>query len=344
MKKKFSICRLHFTSPVHLGDTRDDYSISLKTVSSDTMYAALTSSLAKIGREIPENGDLGFSISSLFPFYQKDLDSEPIYFFPKPLRSSLTQLKEIEKVKAIKKIQWLDEKEFSKILQGDYSSMNSSESEESAASPIKGHYLTNQAVDKDFIFSSGSQRVKVPRDYSIEKDATPFYMDRISFKDYSGLFFIIDGKTNLLKPALDILQFEGIGTDRNIGNGLFSYDICIDEIELDLPDSQNTEYVLSLSMFIPETKKQLTEMLKGDKTGYDFVRRGGWITTHPFNTYRKNAIHAFIHGSVFSHKMPENIEISGRIVNLRPEIELGQGKVDHPIWRNGRSFFIPIVV
>ena len=86
MKKDFLIYKLHFTTPLHLGDARDDYSISLKSVSSDTMYAALTASLAKIGKAIPPNGDLGFTISSLFPFYQKDTKSKTVLFFPRPYK------------------------------------------------------------------------------------------------------------------------------------------------------------------------------------------------------------------------------------------------------------------
>ena len=58
-KRKFTIYKLHFTSPLHIGDARDDYSVSLKTIASDTMYAALTSCLAKLGESIPPKGDLG---------------------------------------------------------------------------------------------------------------------------------------------------------------------------------------------------------------------------------------------------------------------------------------------
>lgn len=69
---EFKIYKLHFTTPLHLGDARDDYSISLRSISSDTMYAALTSCMAKLGKENDiKNGDLNCSISSLFPFYQK---------------------------------------------------------------------------------------------------------------------------------------------------------------------------------------------------------------------------------------------------------------------------------
>jgi CRISPR-associated protein Csm4 len=343
MKEKFSIYKLHFTSPLHLGDARDDYSISLKSIASDAMYAALTACLAKLGyfngiagqaRNDGFDGDLGFNISSLFPFYQKDKDSEAVYFLPKPLRSVLPQLNQIEKAKAIKKVQWLDTDDFSTLINGKVDIFDDNK--------IKGEYLTAKEIDKDFISSAVSPRVKVPRDYAVEPDATPFYMDRIYFKDYSGLYFIMGGAINLLHPALNLLKNEGIGTDRNVGNGFFT--VSEDEIELDLPDERETDYALSLSMFIPKSKQQLDKMLSGEKVGYDFVRRGGWITTPPFNTYRKNAIYAFTHGSVFSMKMTENVVVEGKIVDLKPEIEFEQGKIDHPIWRNGRSFFIPIVV
>lgn len=55
-----------------------------------------------------------------------------------------------------------------------------------------------------------------------EEDAKPFYMERIFFKDYSGLYFIVHGDTSIIENALDLLQTEGIGTDRNVGNGFLN--------------------------------------------------------------------------------------------------------------------------
>jgi hypothetical protein len=43
-------------------------------------------------------------------------------------------------------------------------------------------------------------------------------------------------------------------------------------------------------------------------------------------------------------KMELNVETRGRIVDLKPEIDFDEGKIDHPVWRNGKSFFIPIIV
>ena len=73
---------LHFTAPLHLGNSRDDYGVSLQTLGSDGLYAALTATLSTMGVAIPDDGDLGCTVSSLFPFYQKHEDDEPMLFFP----------------------------------------------------------------------------------------------------------------------------------------------------------------------------------------------------------------------------------------------------------------------
>ena len=79
---RFKIYKLRFTTPLHLGDERADYDNTLQTYHSDSMYAAITAVLAKTGKNVPGNGDWGFQISSLFPYYQKGNDT--VYFLPKP--------------------------------------------------------------------------------------------------------------------------------------------------------------------------------------------------------------------------------------------------------------------
>ena len=144
------------------------------------------------------------------------------------------------------------------------------------------------------------------------------------------------GNTNLLEEALCLLSIEGLGTDRNVGFGFFDY--SVDNLTLELPDDANHQ--VSLSLFIPESKEQLNEMLASNDVAYDFARRGGWITTYPYNTLRKNAIYGFMPGSVFSLKEGQICAPMGRIVNLRPEI--GELTPDHPIWRNGKAIMLPV--
>lgn len=327
---RFSVYKLHFTSPVHIGDCRDDYGISQKTISSDTIYAALTSCLAKLNMQIPDDGYLGCTVSGLFPFFQQNNTSKAILFFPKPLKQYLTDITAIDR-KKIKKIQWLDKQYFEELIAGEdiFSDGNIQ------GFNFQGEYLSHESIDKDFVTSQVVPRVTVSRNH---EDAIPFYMDRILFKGYSGLYFLAQGDTKLIDKSIELLQHEGLGTDRNIGNGFFVYEKS--SLELEIPDT--SEFAISLSSFIPESKEQLVELTDSEVISYDFQRRGGWITTPPYNNLRKNIIYAFCAGSILKQSISK-VESFGKIVNLQPDIQFDL-KVNHPIWRCGKAIFIPIKV
>lgn len=327
-----NICKLHFTSPLHIGDRKNnDYGISLKTIASDTLYAAMTAVLAKSGVDLPADGDLGFAISSLFPYYQENSSSNPIYFFPQPLQAQMPHLKDLDERKKVKKIKWLDTHYYEKVLLGTKLFDNSRED----IGNIHGEYLSETEVPKDFLSSQVIQRVTLESRVG-DKDAKPYYVDRVSFKDYSGLYFVVAGETNLLEQAMTLLSLEGIGTDRNVGNGFFDYEIK----SLDLALPANADYAVSLSLLIPESKEQFNSLVSSDLVAYDIERRGGWITTYPFQSLRKNAIYGFTSGSVFSKEM-HGVDVIGRIVDLRPKVDFMSEKL-HPIWRSGKSVLLPI--
>jgi CRISPR type III-A-associated RAMP protein Csm4 len=327
----FNIYKLHFSSPLHISDQRDDGSISMKTIQSDTLYAALTSCLAKTGQEIPADGDLGFTLSSMFPYYQEKDDSSPIYFLPLPFQTRLPQLKDVSKAKTVKKIRWVDSDLYASVLQGKQFFDGTDEN----YANIHDSYLTARAfpVEEDFIQSDVAQRVFL-ESRTGQKDALPYYVDRITFQDKSGLYFMATGQVELLNKALALLAQEGIGTDRHVGFGCF--DFTTDTLTIETP--QEAEHQVALSILIPESEDQMQQLLSSDLVAYDFARRGGWITTYPYNTFRKNAIYAFLPGSVFCRT--NNPNGVGRIVDLSPKIE-AKSHI-HPIWRNGKSLTLPI--
>ena len=328
MKKQLTIYKLHFTSPLHIGSPREDYGISQTTIPSDTMYAALTASLAKLGETIPEKGYLNCTISSLFPFYQKEKDAAVTYFWPRPLVNNLSD-KHKDRLKDIKKVCWLTLDAFNLFVQGQ-------DPFQDGDFEMQGAYLIRKGsdFDKEFIKSQVSERVSIS-DRTMQSDAEPFYMDRVFFREKSGLYFIAEGKMELLDKALKLLALEGIGTDRNVGNGFFEYET--DTIDLDIPDNAN--HILALSSFCPGSKEQLMEMLSSDKATYELQRRGGWITTPPNQSLRKNVVYMLAPCSVLKH-YSTNICTLGKIVDLKPEV----AEVEHPIWRCGRALFIPINV
>lgn len=333
----FKIYKLFFTSPLHISDQHEDCSFSLKTIQSDTLYAALTSCLAKTGNKIPADGDLGFTVSSLFPYYQQSAESRPIYFLPMPLQSRQPELKDVSKAKKLKKVQWVDSTLYGNLLNGTSSLSNA----DALLPLVQGNYLTKEVLPLnadgsfEFVNSEISQRVTLKSRIG-QEDAKPYYVDKIIFRHHAGFFFLAEGDTTLLDKALKILAVEGIGTDRNVGYGYF--DFSTDKIILELP--READHQLALSLLIPDSEEQLLQLMASDRVAYDFIRRGGWITTYPYTTIRKCAIYGFIPGSVFKKEANQDCKPIGWIANLTPEI--GDLTPDHPIWRNGKSIMLPI--
>ena len=352
----FTIYKLHFNAPLHINYMREDAGISQRTIHSDTLYAALTSCLAKVGESIPPQGDLGCTVSSLFPFYQKDKDSRPTFFLPMPLQSQMPDLQDVSLAKTVKKVQWVDSSLYGLILEGKLSLDEKSEYldciyKSFLLNPQNHKHNEGQLLFEDFIISSVTVRGSSPDRTGIEP-TVPFYIDRLFFKGYSGMFFIVEGDTSLIEKALNILKDEGLGTDRHVGYGTFDLEksqLSIDvpksedksQLSSDVPKSEDdTGYWVSLSMLIPEDDNQLRELLTPDNVAYELMRRGGWITTHPYTTYRKNVIYAFMPGSVLCKT--SNDMVTGRIVDLTPS-ETGI-TIDHKIWRNGKSIMLPIKI
>ncbi|MBO4379951.1 MAG: type III-A CRISPR-associated RAMP protein Csm4 [Muribaculaceae bacterium] len=320
----FMVYKMRFPSGFHINYQRSDYAISQRTIQSDTIMAALTACLAQLGEEIPAGGDLGFAICSAFPFYQACSDSPAVYFLPKPMNISLPTA-DPQELKTLKKVKWVDAKLIGKVLAGG---------DVFNASTAAGEFLIDarSKIKKNFIHSEAEAHV-VLKDRTGEEDAKPFFVDRVTFVDNSGLYFMATGDTSKLDRALTLLALNGIGNDRSSGLGSFSFEKS--QIDIDTPSE--ADGLLSLSIFIPENKEQLSQMLNHDNVAFDFVRRGGWVTEAGHTSVRKNAIYGFLPGSVFrkcGNPMP------GAIVDLRPSLgEFGPG---HPIYRCGKGFMLPI--
>ena len=333
----FKIYKLRFTSPLHIGDRHENNDVSQTTIQSDSLYAALTSCLAMTGYNIPDNGDLGFTVSSLFPYYQRGKENQPVFFLPLPQQTRMSELNDISMAKKVKKIKWVDVGFYNQILSGE----SLFDGTDKNFPYIQESYLTRTNLpedvngSKDFVKSEISQRVTLNSRIG-EEDAKPYYVDKILFKYDSGLYFLAEGNTELLEKALSILSVEGIGTDRNVGFGFF--DFSSEELMLELPEQANHQ--VALSVLIPESKEQLAELMDSEHVAYDFSRIGGWITTYPYSTIRKKAIYGFLPGSVFCLKPPKTCGPIGKIVNLKPEI--GELTPTHPIWRSGKSIMLPI--
>lgn len=320
----YSAYLLHFTSPLHIGNYKpDSYDQTESFLRSDTIIAAVMSSWAKMGKkEYIGDGTTTFTVSSCFPFYGKKGEKYN-FFFPRLKLSFNLKDRDAKLSKKLKKVTWLDQLFFEKQLRHAGITENLEES-------IQGEYMSVQKLpDSPFMYKQVSERVTVPRD---QKDATPFHMERIYFNN-GGLYFIAqgDGQENL-ETALNFLQFEGFGTDRSVGNGFFTW--SKEQIHLEEPVSY---YSTNLGLYCPEVNILKTEV--DDHASFELIKRGGWITSEGYQTLEKNSIYMFTEGSVFKR----NARVGGidGIVLTPKESPL---KLDHEIFRSGKTIFIPVKV
>jgi CRISPR type III-A-associated RAMP protein Csm4 len=334
LKKTFQTYSLYFQMPLHIGDVRpDDYGNSESFIRSDTLMAAITSMLGKIGKIGDDfNGQFSFRVSSLFPF--TTIGDKVHYFFPKlstamPVKTEKD--KPLEYAKKLKKLKWLDLHYFeAQLNQHEFNQFGNE-----AQKDIRGEFCSTAALPEDgFVTKQVSQRVTIPRERVEGEDPTPFYMERLFFGQGSGLYFLVEGTgTDILEEGLNLLQYEGLGTDRTIGNGAFTWNK--DTIELEIPES---DFCTNLSLFCPESKSQLEEMLN-EKSSYDTLKRSGWITAEGYQTFRKKGVYMFTEGSVFKG----DAKPKGRMaINITPDADFIKTSLPHKIYRCGESIFLPV--
>ncbi len=325
---------LKFTSPLHIGNYKPDSFESTESfLRSDTINAAIIATWAKLGHQdwIEEcNGALPFTISSGYPYYGEK--GQENIFFPRVKLPFELEDKDSRLSKQIKKITWMDKSYFEAVI-------HAKKIEKTFEDHIKKEFLTsNENFPKDgFMTKQVSERVAIPRERTEDKQSEPFYMERIYF-DNGGLYFLAMGDgLDKLETALNLLQYEGFGTDRNIGNGFFEWDKS--EIDIDIPS--DCMYSTNLSLYCPVTQEKVKAEVEDDYTAYELIKRGGWITSSSHQSIEKDSIYMFVEGSIFK----KNESIDGqKNINLNPKNLIPSMKPEHPIYRSGCSIFIPVKI
>lgn len=303
MIQTFDIIKLHFKSPLHLSRGREDYGVAEKLLHSDTLQSALFVSALQLYGNASATLDFftSFQVSSAFPFFKNT------YFLPKPQADlDLFEGLSDEDRKKAKKISYFTLTDFEKVIGGAKLHFDKKKAE--------GAYYTE---DKIKIQNEVYQHVMIPR--LAETDAKPFYMDRMYFGEGTGLYFILkildSSQKQKIFSALEILAENGLGTDRNVGNGNFEFELIEKGLQFNTPD--NSDYQYNLALYCPKDDKELPDL---DKSYYSLLKRGGWIANPADESdasLLKKSIYMFGEGSVFP-KLSKGLD--GKIVELQPAI------------------------
>jgi len=314
---KYKIFIIEPRTPFHIGIKEGNLEKSLHYVPSDTLFSAFCNVYRLVyGRDELENllekflrDNPPFILSSAFPC----VDGKPL--FPMPKSTNQKKLKILdEEQKILKRIEFVDETIFRKILTGeDIEIKRENIIQDRVISTITGKDQIWIEVDRP--------RVTIDRKAS---SSEIFYFGETVFLD--SLHFLIDVRDknieNRVETVFRVLGDEGIGGDRSCGRGLFSV-VKLDEIEF---NEVETEWYVTLSMIYPREGE--IEHLKG---GYfELVERGGWVYSPEEKQKRKKFVRMIKEGSVFKGK------VIGKMVEI--------ARIKYPIYRYGFGLTLPIRV
>ncbi|WP_010421343.1 type III-A CRISPR-associated RAMP protein Csm4 [Anaerophaga thermohalophila] len=325
---KKTVFKLSFSGPLHIGKGLGEaYDTTDNILHSDTISGLLASiwSMQNNGAGVKEFMS-HYRVSSAFPFCQS------LFFLPLPVGGgqflNVTGIERGKAGKLIKKIEYLPMELWENLVTGQTLDFDIKR-----LSPC-GKFLFPDNISPASVYSDElEQRVTVPRGGAA--DSVPFYFEKRFFSKDSGLYFFCetpDQKADEIEKLLKAGETIGIGTDKSVGNGQYKverYTVTFND------EIAGGEAFQLLSLYCP-AKKEI-ENVQMSRNDYHLIKRGGFIagtTKDEFRHLRKKSLFMFTEGSLFRTHEPE-----GKIENVRPEWNDANL---HPVFRDGRAFYLPV--
>ena len=321
---------LYFSSALHPGIESIGQEKIEETVRSDTLWGALVQCwLLLFGNVTSDlfNGGM-FSVSSCFPIMQGTR------FFPLPIGSIDHLIEKASKkppdfkpsVKDLKKAKYVSEFLLLKLLKGDDLSFN----DIVAGGEIAIYPSSSER--KRFLVTDQRPRIRMDQlSGTVDGDAF-FYCSDTFFEKDSGLFFLAtfesDNTRQKFEAALRLLGDTGLGADRSVGRGRFSFEVS----SFSIPEPANSCRYLLLSLYRPSRKEVAQGVIKSDKSRYLLIRRSGRAASIYTSRFRRADTWMLAEGSILPFK-PE-----GTV----PKVLKKTKEIPHDVYRYGRAFTLPI--
>lgn len=240
------------------------------------------------------SGNPPFQLSSAFPFRNNASDGQT-HFYPRPMLMPTElempkdadgvkrRVEEAEKQKKFRKVKWVSQETLSKFTAGTW---NEADYYASDVWQDEGPNLVDIEVQHNTIDRLSGGTTPSGNLYSLTE---------YTISD-GGLFFLLDGETDIVEGAFGFLEHFGIGGDSSLGKGRFEIEV----IDADLPTaSEGADRFMTLSLYAPRELEIAT--VRSDGAWYNLVVRKGKVGG-PFlrvEDFWKKSLTMFAEGSTF---------------------------------------------
>lgn len=354
----FEIYALKMKGAVRVGRRGLELEDTLPAVPSDTLFSALTAALAACGEDtaaflqpfLTDPPRPPFLLTSTFPYVGE------VRFYPAPLdwSGALSADALRDYGKRIKKVQYLSERLFLRLLSGerldDYLFPKEEEQQPKNGVSLQGSqfWLTREEAEPlPAIFNLNKEKVfALPRQDVYKRARQPhvtvdriryapdiYHTVQIHFQPGCGLWFGVQWLVDethpsraLLRRALDALQFSGLGGKRAIGFG--GFELCEGfprSLPVELPAAVPGRPAYLLSRYHPRAGELPAALEEGR---YQLVSVGGWCD--PFgreNLLRRRVLMIGEGSRLTLPNLP-----AGDVCDVSPR---QAGDLPHPIYRYG---------
>lgn len=270
-----------------------------------------------------ENDEPPFLVSNAF-FFTLGTDGKKNLYFPKPMSSSrLQNVDDIQKyssIKDFKKLKYLEFNYFAEFISGN---------------------ITDNTLFQNFI--NNKEKLQIPKFFDVVSNPhvqinrltntskeNNFYHTDENFIKNGGMFFLFDGKFEIIEPILRFLHHYGIGGDASLGKGSFR----IEYEDFEFPKIEQPNCFVNLSTYYPKQSEIEAFKQKPQLFFYEIEQKTGMMSSAIFGgkKFKKMKVNYLSPGSIFP--LINDNKYYGRLVDVQQANDL-------KIKFNGFAFALP---
>lgn len=327
---------LRFSSPSHFGLEGIGQERVEQRVRSDTLWGAVIQKWLLLYQNDPDELCLNspFHVSSCFPIINSTC------FYPLPIGALDTLIAEaasceepILEVKELKKIRFIARPLFEKIVAREKVTIEELKVPFMASPFLKEDERQQKNVSGFSIIQRPRLAIDQLRGGGIE--GAFFYSSDQFFTYDGGLFFLASfadsDARKKFEASLRLLGDSGLGADRSIGRGMFSFTVA----EYSPPEIKKPDSWLLLSLYHPRRDEVENGMLEDRQTAYSLTKRAGRAASHLTARFRRKDLWMLEEGSVLGQKPEGDV---CKVLERSSQIN-----IPHNVYRNGRAFSLPMI-